>query len=254
MSNDPIIELVGVGKDYATEAVVVRALRNVDLTIERGEFLAIVGQSGSGKSTMMNIIGCLDRPTRGRYLLDGIDVTERSNDARAIVRNRLIGFVFQGFNLLPRTTALENVELPLVYRGVSSGDRKARAIKALSQVNLADRMHHTPNQLSGGQQQRVAIARALVTEPPLLLADEPTGNLDTRTSLEVLGLLQELNRKSGITICLVTHEPDIAACASRVVQMRDGRIRSDTRNPQPLNALAALAELPNDGENAVVTQ
>ena len=254
MTSDPIIELRGVTKDYATEAVVVHALRSVDLTIERGEFVAIVGQSGSGKSTMMNIIGCLDRPTNGRYLLDGIDVTERSNDARAIVRNRLIGFVFQGFNLLPRTTAMENVELPLVYRGIGARDRKARAIKALSQVNLADRMHHTPNQLSGGQQQRVAIARALVTEPPLLLADEPTGNLDTRTSLEVLGLLQELNRKSGITICLVTHEPDIAACASRVVQMRDGRVRSDTRNARPHDALAALAELPREGDGAVVTQ
>jgi len=253
MASDPIIELLGVGKDYATEAVVVHALKTVDLTIERGDFVAIVGQSGSGKSTMMNIIGCLDRPTRGRYRLDGIDVTERSNDARAIVRNRLIGFVFQGFNLLPRTTALENVELPLVYRGVSSSERHARALHALSQVNLADRLHHTPNQLSGGQQQRVAIARALVTEPPLLLADEPTGNLDTRTSFEVLGLLQKLNR-TGISICLVTHEPDIAACASRVVQMRDGRIRSDTRNDEPLDALAALAELPTDGADAVVTQ
>jgi putative ABC transport system ATP-binding protein len=253
MTSDPIIELSSVSKDYATEAVVVHALRSVDLVIERGEFVAIVGQSGSGKSTMMNIIGCLDRPSSGRYVLDGIDVTERSNDARAIVRNRLIGFVFQGFNLLPRTTALENVELPLVYRGIGTRDRRARAIKALSQVNLADRLHHTPNQLSGGQQQRVAIARALVTEPPLLLADEPTGNLDTRTSLEVLGLLQQLNR-AGITICLVTHEPDIAACASRVVQMRDGRVKSDTRNERPHDALAALAELPVEGAGAVVTQ
>ncbi len=254
VTSDPIIQLLGVGKDYATEAVVVHALRSVDLVIERGEFIAIVGQSGSGKSTMMNIIGCLDRPTRGRYVLDGIDVTERSNDARAIVRNRLIGFVFQGFNLLPRTTALENVELPLVYRGVGAGERHRRALRALSQVNLADRLHHTPNQLSGGQQQRVAIARALVTEPPLLLADEPTGNLDTRTSLEVLGLLQELNRTQGITICLVTHEPDIAACASRVVQMRDGRVRSDTRNERPHDAMASLAELPVEGDGAVVTQ
>ncbi len=253
MTSDPIIELSSVSKDYATEAVVVHALRSVDLVIERGEFVAIVGQSGSGKSTMMNIIGCLDRPSSGRYVLDGIDVTERSNDARAIVRNRLIGFVFQGFNLLPRTTALENVELPLVYRGIGTRDRRARAIKALSQVNLADRLHHTPNQLSGGQQQRVAIARALVTEPPLLLADEPTGNLDTRTSLEVLGLLQQLNR-AGITICLVTHEPDIAACASRVVQMRDGRMKSDTRNDRPHDALAALAELPVEGAGAVATQ
>jgi putative ABC transport system ATP-binding protein len=243
-SPDDIMFLDGITKDYVTEAVTVHALRRVDLTIKRGEFVAMVGQSGSGKSTMMNIIGCLDRPTNGRYLLDGIDVTHRSNDARAVVRNRLIGFVFQGFNLLPRTTALENVELPLVYRGVSSGDRAKRALKALQSVGLAERLHHTPNQLSGGQQQRVAIARALVTEPPLLLADEPTGNLDTRTSYEVLGLLQELNRKNKITIVLVTHEPDIAACASRVINMRDGRVRDDTYNEKPVDALQALADLP----------
>ncbi len=236
--------LDGIAEDYVTEAVTVHALRRVDLTIKRGEFVAMVGQSGSGKSTMMNIIGCLDRPTSGRYLLDGIDVTHRSNDARAVVRNRLIGFVFQGFNLLPRTTALENVELPLVYRGVSAGERAKRALKALQSVGLAERLHHTPNQLSGGQQQRVAIARALVTEPPLLLADEPTGNLDTRTSYEVLGLLQELNRRNKITIVLVTHEPDIAACASRVINMRDGRVRSDTYNEVPVDAQKALTELP----------
>jgi putative ABC transport system ATP-binding protein len=241
---DVLMSLQNIGKDYVTEAVTVHALRSVDLDIHRGEFCAIVGQSGSGKSTMMNLIGCLDRPTRGRYFLDGIDVTERSNDARAVVRNRLIGFVFQGFNLLPRTTALENVELPLVYRGVGAAERHQRALKALTSVNLADRLHHTPNQLSGGQQQRVAIARALVTEPPLLLADEPTGNLDTRTSLEVLALLQELNAKQGITICLVTHEPDIAACAKRVITMRDGRVRSDVVNGQPHDAAASLADLP----------
>jgi putative ABC transport system ATP-binding protein len=242
--SDAIMVLDGIAKDYVTEAVTVHALRRVDLTIQRGEFVAMVGQSGSGKSTMMNIIGCLDRPTQGRYLLDGIDVTHRSNDARAVVRNRLIGFVFQGFNLLPRTTALENVELPLVYRGVSAGERAKRALRALESVGLAERLHHTPNQLSGGQQQRVAIARALVTEPPLLLADEPTGNLDTRTSYEVLGLLQELNRRNKITIVLVTHEPDIAACASRVINMRDGRVRSDTYNEVPVDALKALADLP----------
>src|SRR3954471_145221 len=234
---EPLIELIGITKDYVTEAVTVHALRQVDITIKKGEFVAIVGQSGSGKSTMMNIIGCLDRPTRGRYVLDGLDVTHRSNDARAVVRNRLIGFVFQGVNLLPRTTALENVELPLVYRGVKASERKKLALAALASVSLADRLHHTPNQLSGGQQQRVAIARALVTSPPLLLADEPTGNLDTRTSFEVLGLLQTLNRQSGITIVLVTHEPDIAACAGRVINMRDGRVRSDTRNEHPTNAL-----------------
>ena len=243
LSGDAIIELSQVGKDYVTEAVVVRALRQVDLTILRGDFVAIVGQSGSGKSTMMNIIGCLDRPTRGTYRLDGIDVTWRSNDARAIVRNRLIGFVFQGFNLLPRTTALENVELPLVYRGVSAAERRRMALSALAAVGLAERLHHTPNQLSGGQQQRVAIARALVTSPPLLLADEPTGNLDTRTSHEVLSLLQELNSR-GITIVLVTHEQDIAACARRVIVMRDGQVLSDTRNERPRDAAAALAALP----------
>jgi putative ABC transport system ATP-binding protein len=241
---EPLIELVGIRKDYVTEAVTVHALRQVDLTIDKGEFVAIVGQSGSGKSTMMNIIGCLDRPTAGTYLLDGLDVTRRSNDARAIVRNRFIGFVFQGFNLLPRTTALENVELPLVYRGISVGERRKRALEALGSVGLADRLHHTPNQLSGGQQQRVAIARALVTSPPLLLADEPTGNLDTRTSYEVLALLQELNRKQGITIVLVTHEHDIAACASRVINMRDGRVRSDVRASAPTSAQTALDELP----------
>jgi putative ABC transport system ATP-binding protein len=236
-----------VTKDYVTEAVVVRALRRVDLTINHGEFVAIVGQSGSGKSTLMNILGCLDRPTRGAYHLDGIEVTKRSNDARAIVRNRLIGFVFQGFNLLPRTTALENVELPLVYRGVGVGDRRRRALAALDAVHLADRLHHTPNQLSGGQQQRVAIARALVTDPPLLLADEPTGNLDTRTSLEVLDLLQQLNAR-GITIVLITHEPDIAACAGRVIQMRDGVIVSDERSAEPLSAADALLRLPRTDE------
>jgi putative ABC transport system ATP-binding protein len=243
----PIVELSSVAKHYTTEAVVVRALRQVDLAIGYGEFVAIVGQSGSGKSTLMNIIGCLDRPTSGRYTLDGIDVTTRSNDARAIVRNRLIGFVFQGFNLLPRTTALENVELPLIYRGAPAGERRRMALDALGAVGLAARLHHTPNQLSGGQQQRVAIARALVTKPPLLLADEPTGNLDTRTSLEVLDLLQNLN-KTGITIVLVTHERDIAACASRVIEMRDGRIQTDVVNSRPLQAGEALAELPHPDE------
>jgi putative ABC transport system ATP-binding protein len=249
-ADDALMRLEGITKDYVTEAVVVHALRQVDLVIQRGEFVAMIGQSGSGKSTMMNIIGCLDRPTKGRYILDGIDVTHRSNDARAVVRNRLIGFVFQGFNLLPRTTALENVELPLVYRGVSASERRKRALGALESVGLGDRLHHTPNQLSGGQQQRVAIARALVTSPPLLLADEPTGNLDTRTSYEVLGLLQDLNKTNRITIVLVTHEPDIAACASRVISMRDGRVRSDTRNERPHDAHAALAELPPLEEDA----
>ncbi|MFO0755705.1 MAG: ABC transporter ATP-binding protein [Byssovorax sp.] len=251
---DALIELLGIRKDYVTEAVTVHALRQIDLTIDKGEMVAIVGQSGSGKSTMMNIIGCLDRPTAGIYRLDGLDVTARSNDARAIVRNRLIGFVFQGFNLLPRTTALENVELPLVYRGISASERKKRAKEALTAVGLGERMHHTPNQLSGGQQQRVAIARALVTSPPLLLADEPTGNLDTRTSYEVLALLQQLNRDKGITIVLVTHEHDIAACASRVINMRDGRVRTDIRQASPTSAQAALDELPPVEDDAPESQ
>jgi putative ABC transport system ATP-binding protein len=223
----PLIELDHVEKDYGTGQVVVRALIDVNLRVAHGEFVAIVGTSGSGKSTMMNIIGCLDRPTRGRYRLGAIEVGARTNDGRAIVRNRMLGFIFQGYNLLPRTTALENVELPLVYRGVKKRERRRRAEQALCEVGLEGRMHHKPNQLSGGQQQRVAIARALVTEPPVLLADEPTGNLDTRTSFEVLALLQKLNQSSAITIVLVTHEADIASCASRVITMRDGRIRSD---------------------------
>jgi putative ABC transport system ATP-binding protein len=240
----PIIELTGVSKEYDTGGSLVRAMREVNLSIAHGEFVAIVGTSGSGKSTMMNILGCLDRPTRGTYTLAGLDVGDRAGDSRAIVRNRVIGFIFQGFNLLSRTTALENVELPLQYRGVSARERRRRATAALVSVGLAGRLDHTPNQLSGGQQQRVAIARALVTDPPLLLADEPTGNLDTRTSLEVLALLQKLNRDRGITIVLVTHERDIAACASRVVTMRDGRIVTDVVQDEPLNAAAELAALP----------
>jgi putative ABC transport system ATP-binding protein len=239
-----LIELSRVSKDYDAGGGIVHAMRDVNLSIEKGEFVAIVGTSGSGKSTMMNILGCLDRPTRGTYMLAGLDAGSRASDSRAIVRNRVIGFIFQGFNLLPRTTALENCELPLQYRGIGGGERRRRAKDALAAVGLGDRMDHKPNQLSGGQQQRVAIARALVTDPPLLLADEPTGNLDTRTSLEVLALLQNLNRTRGITIILVTHERDIAACASRVVTMRDGRIVSDVVQDEPLDAAKELAALP----------
>ena len=239
----PLVLLEHLAKDYVSGPTVVRALHDVHLSIAAGEFVAIVGTSGSGKSMLMNIIGCLDRPTRGSYHLAGINVGSRSGDARAIVRNRLIGFVFQGFNLLPRTTALENVELPLVYRGVRRRERRQRALQALDQVGLSTRIHHTPNQLSGGQQQRVAIARALVTEPPLLLADEPTGNLDTRTSYEVLALLQRLNQNAGITVIVVTHETDIAACASRTITVRDGRICADEPVSSPRVAAEELTRL-----------
>ncbi len=246
MSEAPIIRLSGVEKHYHSGPEVVRALRGVDLNVERGEFVALVGPSGSGKSTLMNILGCLDRPSVGRYELAEVDVGNQSADSRALVRNRLIGFVFQGFNLLSRTTALENVELPLLYRGSPSTERRRAALQALADVGLLERAGHTPNQLSGGQQQRVAIARALVTRPPLLLADEPTGNLDTATSYELMALLQDLVREQGITLILVTHEPDIAACAGRVVSVRDGLIESDERHVAN-DAHALLRSLRNVG-------
>ncbi len=238
-----LVELQNVSKDYISGPEIVHALRDVDLSIDRGELIAIVGASGSGKSTLMNILGCLDRPTRGTYTIAGVDVTKADQDARAIVRNRLIGFVFQSFNLLPRTTALENVELPLLYRGVKRKERQRRAMVSLDLVGLRDRAMHTPNQLSGGQQQRAAIARALVSDPPLLLADEPTGNLDTRTSYEVLSLLQGLARERGLTVLLVTHEPEIASCTDRIIEIRDGRVRKDARNANASDAARLLAEL-----------
>jgi putative ABC transport system ATP-binding protein len=224
MEESALITLRRVEKDYESGAGTVRALREVDLEIKQGEFVAIVGTSGSGKSTLMNILGCLDRPTRGVYELGGFDVGARGSDARAILRNRLIGFIFQGFNLLPRTTALENVELPLVYRGVSAAERRKRALGALESVGLGDRVHHTPNQLSGGQQQRVAIARALVTGPPMLLADEPTGNLDQARGREIMELLTELNRDQGLTIVIVTHDEHLTRWTKRAVRFLDGRI------------------------------
>jgi putative ABC transport system ATP-binding protein len=223
-----LIEVVDVHKVYKTGEVEVHALRGVSLSVDRGEFVAIMGSSGSGKSTLMNLLGCLDRPTSGSYLLAGSEVSRLDRDELAEVRNEVLGFVFQSFNLLPRTSALENVELPLVYRGVRARERTRRATAALEKVGLGARLDHTPAQLSGGQQQRVAIARAIVGEPKVILADEPTGNLDSKTSLEVMALFQDLGR-SGITVVLVTHEPDIAEYASRVIVVKDGLILSDVR-------------------------
>ena len=222
----PLIEASKVSKVYRMGDVDVHALRDVSLTISEGESVAVMGPSGSGKSTLMNILGCLDRPSSGGYWLVGEEVSQLDRNALARLRNRTLGFVFQSFNLLSRTTALENVELPLLYAGISARERHTRARDALARVGLGDRLHHHPNQMSGGQQQRVAVARALVTHPHLIVADEPTGNLDSRTSVEIMALFQELGR-TGITLLLVTHEADIARYASRVVVMHDGRVRSD---------------------------
>jgi putative ABC transport system ATP-binding protein len=238
--NSVLIRLEDVAKTYRLGDVEVFALRGVSLTVEQGEFVAIMGASGSGKSTLMNIVGCLDRPTAGRYLLAGENVSRMNRDQLAEIRNQTLGFVFQTFNLLSRTSAFENVELPLLYMGVSSRERRRRAEEALRRVGLADRMDHHPNQLSGGQQQRVAIARALVSNPKVILADEPTGNLDSQTSVEIMALFQELWR-SGITLVLVTHEPDIATFTSRVLVMKDGLVRSDQRQ-QPIVAAAQSKE------------
>jgi putative ABC transport system ATP-binding protein len=223
-----LIEVRDLVKVYKMGGQELRALDGVSLTIELGEFVAIMGSSGSGKSTLMNVIGCLDRPTSGQYLLHGDDVSRMSVNRLAEIRNQQLGFVFQQFNLLSRTTALENVELPMIYGGVSAGERKKRAKEALERVGLGGRLDHTPAQLSGGQQQRVAIARALVGRPKVILADEPTGALDSKTSVEVMGLMQQLGRE-GITVVLVTHEPDVAAYAARVLTFKDGRVMSDER-------------------------
>ena len=222
----PVIVVEDLSKVYQLGDVELRALDHVNLTVNRGEVLCIMGASGSGKSTLMNILGCLDRPTTGRYFLDGREVSRLGRSALADVRNRTLGFVFQSFNLLARTSALENVELPLVYAGISRRERVTRATAALERVGLGDRLHHTPSQLSGGQQQRVAIARAIVNQPSIMLADEPTGNLDSKTSDSVMALFQELGR-AGLTIVYVTHDPDVALCAARVVTVRDGQILSD---------------------------
>jgi putative ABC transport system ATP-binding protein len=249
-----IIQLRGITRTYRTESVAVDALRGVDLDIDEGEFLAIMGPSGSGKSTLMNILGCLDRPTGGSYLLNGQDVAQLSRDQLARIRNRTLGFVFQNFHLLPRTSARENVELPLLYSEDEPGWKEIhnRSVEALKIVGLADRARHTPSELSGGQQQRVAIARALVTKPALLLADEPTGNLDSRTSLEIIDIIQKLNRE-GLTILMVTHESDIAAFAHRTIVMRDGLIRTDRLN-EPRSAREAILNWKEEDAEEIETE
>jgi len=239
----PVIRVENLHKYYELGETRVHALRGVDVEIGPGEFVAIMGASGSGKSTFMNLLGCLDRPSAGRYLLDGIDVAGHDRRALAAIRNQKIGFVFQGFNLLARTTALENVELPTLYTRVDRGEREARALKALEMVGLGDRARHFPSQMSGGQQQRVAIARALVNRPAILLADEPTGNLDSRTSVEILEIFQDLN-DHGLTIVLVTHEPDISRFAKRVLVFKDGTIRKDEPVRNRPKAAEVLATLP----------
>jgi putative ABC transport system ATP-binding protein len=243
----PVISVRNLIKTYIVGEVEVRALRGVALDVEPGEFVAITGPSGSGKSTLMHILGCLDRPTSGQYVLDGQDVSRMTKDQLAEVRNQKIGFVFQGFNLLSRTTALDNVELPLLYRGgIKTAERHRRAIDALNAVGLGERSDHHPNQLSGGQQQRVAIARALITQPSILLADEPTGNLDTRTSIEVMGIFQRLNKERGITVLVITHEHDIAEYGTRIISCRDGHIVTDKPVERRRSAEDELKALPEE--------
>jgi putative ABC transport system ATP-binding protein len=242
-----VIRLEGVHKTYDLGEIQVHALRGVSLEIYKGEFVAVMGASGSGKSTLMNILGCLDKPTRGRYFLDGVDVSGMDKVQLAHIRNHKLGFVFQGFNLLSRTSALENVELPTIYAGITMEEREARAKESLERVGLADRAHHHPSQLSGGQQQRVAIARALVNRPAILLADEPTGNLDSRTSVEIMDILQRLNLEYGLTVVLVTHEPDIAQYAKRIMEFRDGKIKRDVAVTNRSIAAEVLPTLPEVG-------
>ena len=250
------IRLEHVSKTYNLGEVQVHALRGVSLEIGAGEFVAVMGASGSGKSTLMNILGCLDRPTKGRYLLDGTDVSGLTKRELAKIRNRKIGFVFQQFNLLARTSALENVELPTIYAGIPLAERAVRAQQALERVGLAERAHHFPSQLSGGQQQRVAIARGLVNNPSILLADEPTGNLDSRTSVEIMDIFQRLNQEHGLTVVIVTHEPDIARYVKRALDFRDGRLRTDVLTQDRLIASEVLPTLPlldDDGVEVIAT-
>ncbi len=242
-ANGNLIYINNLHKTYLLGEVEVHALRGVDFETTKGEFVAIMGASGSGKSTFMNILGCLDQQSKGDYYLEGINVNKLTRDQLAVIRNKKVGFVFQGFNLLSRTSAIENVELPLLYTSISSKERKDRAVEALNKVGLGDRIDHFPNQLSGGQQQRVAIARALVNNPSIVLADEPTGNLDSRTSVEVMEIFQKLNDE-GITLIIVTHEPDIAGFAKRQVAFRDGKIRSDKLNMNVKDASEVIKTIP----------
>jgi len=244
----PLITIKEIGRKYVIGSEVIHALKSVSLDINKGEFVALMGPSGSGKSTLMNILGCLDTPTSGTYILNGTNVSHMSDDALAEVRNKEIGFVFQTFNLLPRSTSLDNVALPLIYAGSSKKDRQARAAKALDNVGLGNRMDHKPNELSGGQRQRVAVARALINDPSIILADEPTGNLDTKTSIEIMGLLEEIHSK-GNTIILVTHEEDIAQHAHRIVRMRDGLIENDYLNTEVKNVSPRLQALKESGSD-----
>ena len=244
-----ILEIKDLKRDFVMGSETVHALRGVSFNVNAGEFVTIMGSSGSGKTTLLNILGCLDKPSIGSYLLDGVDIKKLSRDQLAHLRNHKIGFVFQSYNLLPRTTALENVELPLLYdKTVSATERRQRALAALDQVKRADRQDHTPSQLSGGQQQRVAIARALVNEPVMILADEATGNLDSRTSYEIMALMQDLNTNKGKTIVFVTHEPDIASFSSRTIMLRDGMIQTDQENKNKRSAKEVLASLPKTAD------
>ena len=238
----PLITITDLGRKYVIGAEVIHALKSVSLTINKGEFVALMGPSGSGKSTLMNLLGCLDTPTKGEYILNGINVSQMTDSELANVRNKEIGFVFQTFNLLPRSSAQDNVALPLIYAGVKKKERDARAVQALENVGLGNRVHHKPNELSGGQRQRVAVARALINNPSIILADEPTGNLDTKTSIEIMGLIEDIHTK-GNTIIIVTHEEDIAQHAHRIVRMRDGLIEEDYQNPDIKTVHSKMQEL-----------